>query len=345
MSYDLYAFPVDRDMSLEEAVNEIGSRSSRWRLGVRRDKRIDAFEKAMAARFPGIGTVRSEYPMEFDVSADYVHMALPWPMVAELLGAIAPLAFEAGLAVFDPQRTAIAMPAPFGSAPLDAQGVEEHEAWAARALGTIASGATLDADGSFSAEAIRESGARLYSPLGFEITPDIEAEVLADPLRVPTSLQTPERKANLLRQLEDPVAATRHDALRALGGFDPDPEVHAALLPSLDSDDAFTVGFAAAALARQGDAVDLPLLLAAVHRMSPADGGTIEAMSMPLMAAFGLAQKAGPSAVADVRSKAWLWREAPDGSRRRGSMTDQAFGQMLDVFAAGPQSLDGNSLN
>ena len=110
MSYDLYAWPVDRAMTDEEAMADIEQRASRWKLSLRSDRRIDAFEKAMRSRFRGIGTARSEYPMEFDVGADHVHMTLPRSMVEELRAAIAPFAFEAGLALFEPQRGLVALP-------------------------------------------------------------------------------------------------------------------------------------------------------------------------------------------------------------------------------------------
>ena len=98
----------------------------------------------------------------------------------------------------------------------------------------------------------------MRSPLGFEITPDIEAEVAADPTRLPAKLQTPDRKAELLNDLTSHASGTRHQAIGQLAAWDPDPEVAAALRPMLISDDVFEASQAATGLARQGDITDFP---------------------------------------------------------------------------------------
>jgi hypothetical protein len=177
----------------------------------------------------------------------------------------------------------------------------------------------------------RQAGFATMSPLGFEITPDIEAEVMANPLRVPISLQTPERKAELLHKLtsDRTTAADRHAALQMLGGWDPDAEVQAALRPMLEADDAFVVGSASSGLARQGDPADLAALLAAVHRMSPSDGGTAEAMYMPLQAALQLAARADEDAVPEVKRKAREWLQAPAGARPSSRGPATAFIERL----------------
>jgi hypothetical protein len=341
MSYDLLAWPVDRQMSWAEAIADIEKRATRWKIGLRHDRRIDAFERAMKARFPGIGTARSEYPMEFDVRAEYVQVSLPWSMVSELLDAIAPIAFEAGLALFDPQRELVGMPAPFGSAPLGTSGVDEHEEHAARAIRDIAGGwmSGSTAGTSFGiTDARGEARFKVMSPLGFEITPDIEGDVMENPNRVPTALQTRERKMQALAALGDDLAARRHEALQLFGGWDPDTEVRAALIPMLQSDDVITVSLAASAVARQGTAGDLPAILEAVHRLSPSDGGTVEAMLMPLSAAFDLARAAAPDELDAIKGKARAWREPPVGSKARQVVSEAAFEQMLDAFAAGPEA-------
>ena len=50
--------------------------------------------------------------------------------------------------------------------------------------------------------------------------------------------------------------------------------------------------------------------------MSPIDGGTAEAMYLPLEAALQLAALAGADAVAEVKGKAREWLQAPAGARR-----------------------------
>jgi HEAT repeats len=320
VSYDVLAWPVDRAMTPEEAIAEIQERSGHWRIGLGRDRRLNAFVKAIDGRLPGLGTERSEYPMEFDVHRNWVFMALPWSYVREVIDVIAPIAFAEGIALYDPQRNLVALPRPFGEAPLGTAGTEEHERNAQRMLGIIASGGPLTADGDPSegiGDELRAAGITVMSPLGFEITADVEADVRADPTRVPASLQTPERRDLAIAHLSDPRPATRHQALALLGGWDPEPEVRSALLPLLEADDVMVVGLAANALARQGDVTDLQALLAAVHRLSPADGGTLDAMLRALPAALELASAAGPDALAAARSTVRPWRERPPGIRGR----------------------------
>lgn len=331
MSYDLIVWPVDRAMTTEEAIEDARRRSTTWKIGLRRNRKIDAFAKAMRGRFPGIDSGTADYPMEFDVGADHVHLALPWTAVADLIEIIGPLAFDAGLAVCDPQRELVAMPPPFGTSPLGTDGVEAHERGAADAITQIMSrrgsgdpGNTFIPAGTFT----------VSSPLGFEITPDIQDEVMANPLRVPTSLQTAERKSSLIEQLGGHRAADRHDAACMFSGWDPDADVRSALLGQLDTDDAAFAGFLASAIARQGNVADLPALIELVRRMSPADGGTPESMWMPLTGAFDLARVAGPAAVDDLKAKA---REfyAAGASKRRTPKADADFEQWLEVAAAG----------
>lgn len=328
MSYDLYAWPVDRAMSADEARVEIQERSAKWPLGLGRDKRIDRFAREMQRRYPGLGSPVATLPIEFDVHRSWVFMALPWSYVAGLVEAIAPLAFAEGLALYDPQRDAVALPAPFGAAPLGLEGIDEHERMAEKAFDLLLQGPALGPDGKplpDASELAREAGFTVMSPLGFEITPDIEAEVKANPLRVPTSLQTPARKTELLAQLESERSGDQQRALATLGGWDPDPDVRVALRARLGGDDVYVVGFACAALARQGNPADVLRLLEAVHGMSPADGGSLDSMLIPLQAALDLAERAGPDAVEEVRAKAREWRHPPEGSapRPHGMLDDE----------------------
>ena len=147
-----------------------------------------------------------------------------------------------------------------------------------------------------------------YSPLGLEITPADRDEVVADPTRVPTRLQTSERKAELITSLAASKVGDRHVALSQLAGWDPDPAVAAALRPMLWSDDVFEAGQAATGLARQRDITDLPGVLDLVYRLSPAGGGNTEAMVVPLVAALELAALAGPDVVEGVKGRARQWR-------------------------------------
>lgn len=169
-----------------------------------------------------------------------------------------------------------------------------------------------------------DNGFRVISPLGFEITPDIEAEALADPGRLPTSLQTPERRAQLIEDLESKLVAERHRAIGQLAAWDPDPAVAAALRPLLSSDDIFEASRAAGGLARQADVTDLPGVLRLVHELSPDEGGSGEAMIEPLRAALALAALAGPEIVEGVKVRARAWR----GERR---FRRQSWEKILDA--------------
>ncbi|HEX5826359.1 MAG TPA: hypothetical protein VFY23_02480 [Candidatus Limnocylindrales bacterium] len=162
---------------------------------------------------------------------------------------------------------------------------------------------------------LRAIGASRMSPLGFEITAEIEDEVVADPGRVPRRLQTPAWRDDLVTALRSGKVGERHKALVTLGGWDHDDAVAAALRPLVTSDDVAEVGLACTALARQGDITDLPAILAATHRLSPADGGTVEAMLDPLRGSLLLASQAGPEIVAGVKARAREWRGTPRSRR------------------------------
>ena len=134
MSYQLFAWPVDRPMTPDEAIADIRVRSSRRSFGIGREQRVASFAAQMDEQFPNIGTMKSPIPMEFDVHRTWVFLALPWSMVTDLIGRIAYTAFEQGLALYDPQREVVALPAPFGDGPLALAGVEEHQRLAADAM-------------------------------------------------------------------------------------------------------------------------------------------------------------------------------------------------------------------
>jgi len=176
-----------------------------------------------------------------------------------------------------------------------------------------------------------DNGFRVISPLGFEITPDIEAEALADPGRMPTSLQTPERRAQLIEDLESKLVAERHRAIGQLAAWDPDEEVAAALRTLLGSDDIFEASRAASGLARQADVTDLPAVLRLVHALSPDEGGSGEAMIEPLRAALALAALAGPEIVEGVKGRARSWRGNP---RHRRQSWEKVLDAELDDLLA-----------
>jgi hypothetical protein len=314
VTFDLIVWPVARQLSTEEAMAEVERFGGRPSFLGGHDKRLDPFIAAIEARYPGIRRGQGDVPCEFDVMRDHIFLGIPWSRVDEVVRVVAETAWRTGVAVYDPQREAIGLPAPFAGAPMTTSGVEPHIATAERAFDAIERGAAMapgvdDATviGSVSNE-LRAAGFRQMSPLGFEITPDIEAEVAADPARLPAKLQTPDRKAELLNDLSSPASGSRHQAIGQLAAWDPDPEVAAALRPMLLSDDVYEASQAATGLARQGDITDFPALLDLVHRMSPGDGGTFEAMLLVLPPALDLARQAGPVALDGLKARARQWR-------------------------------------
>jgi hypothetical protein len=315
MTFDLTVFPVDRALTYDEAAAEV-QRVSGWRLGLGHDPRLDGFIAEMERRYPSLsGRSMQDPPCEFDVSRGSVFLALGWSSVLSMAPDVCDVAYRNGLAVWDPQREVVGLPAPYADGPLGAEGLIDHVTTATQVLGAavagLVSGAALGEEPAQRAmsEQLRSIGARQMSPLGFEVTPELEDEVFADPTRYPPSLQTPVRKAELLADLAATSSSgDRHAAVAALAAWDPDPEVAAALRPSLLSEDVFETGTAANGLARQGDITDLPGVLGAVHRMSPADGGSVAAMLEPLRAAIVLAERAGPEIVLGVKAQARAWR-------------------------------------
>ena len=319
MTYDLTVWPVDRALTFEEAAIELGRLGGMLSFLRGPDERLEPFIAAMEERYPGLrsrGAVPP--PFEFDIHPRHAFLGIPWGMAEAVVGDVAEAAYRCGLAVYDPQRKAVGLPAPFTDAPMTADGVEAHVQKADAALAEIQQGGAVAA-GSDSPSRVRRATSRKLpaagyhevSPLGFEVTPEVEAEYVADPLRMPSSLQTRERKAQLIADMTSSSPRARHTALGQLAGWDPDPEVASALRPVLASEDVFEAGQAAGGLARQGDITDLPAVLDLVHRMSPADGGSAEAMLLPLRAALALATPAGPMVVDGVRARARSWRGAP----------------------------------
>ncbi len=337
MTYDLFILPADRALTFDEASAEVERRQRS--LGFRRghDATLDPFIAALGRRY---WQVRARTPVappfEFDVARSYIFVGIPWSRVPEVVAAVAEAAFETGMAVVDPQREVVGLPADFADAPLTTEGTDVHvrkaeEAFAAVGRGLMASPMddpeTATAGG---AEELPDSAFVQRSPLGFDITPDIADEVAADPSRVPSALQTDERRDELLGDLGGSSSPDRHLAIAQLAGWDPDPAVASALRPLLASEDVFEATQAAAGLARQGDLTDLPAVLDVVRRLSPADGASTLTMVAPLRAALALADQAGPEIVEGVRARAREWRAA--GGARRPAWDQEADAELDEIL-------------
>jgi hypothetical protein len=330
VTFDLIVWPVDRALTLEEARAEVGRLGGYLSFGRGHDRRLDPFIAAMEKRYPGLrGGGALPPPFEFDVHRRQIVMGIPWTMVESVVPDVADVAWTTGLAVYDPQRQVVGLPPSFADAPMTSDGLEQHARAAAEALTSVEGASSPGSAGApagglgVMAKARRAitgqpstAGLRQVSPLGYEVTPEVEAEFQADPLRMPSSLQTPELKRQLIADMTSTSPGARHAALGQLAGWDPDPEVATALRAVLVSEDVFEAGLAAGGLARQGDITDLPGVLDLVHRMSPADGGSAEAMLLPLRAALELAALGGPMAVDGVRARARTWRGEPQARRQ-----------------------------
>jgi len=314
VTFDLIVWPVDRALSTADALAEVERFGGRPSFLGGHDKRLDAFIQAMESRYPGIRRGHPDVPCEFDVLRDHIFLGISWSRVEEMVDIVADMAWRTGVAVYDPQRETVGLPAPFADAPMASTGVDRHVAQAETAFDAIERGAAVAAGGDDAtiqqaiSDELRAVGFRQSSPLGFEITPDIEDEVRADPTGMPTSLQTPDRKAELIAGVTSPAVGERHRALVQLAGWDADDDVATALRPMLASEDVFEASQAATGLARQGDVTDLPALVDLVRRMSPSDGGTFEAMLLVLPPALDLARQAGPVAIDGLRDRARQWR-------------------------------------
>ena len=156
---------------------------------------------------------------------------------------------------------------------------------------------------------------------------------------MPASLQTPEKKADLIAALASSMPGERHRALIQLAGWDEDDEVATALRPLLQSEDVFEASQAANGLARQADVTDLPALVDLVRRMSPSDGGTCESMLLVLPPALDLAKKAGPVAIDGLRQRTLpvAWRSAlPGAALARGRLAGDRGPARAVVAGADP---------
>ena len=101
------------------------------------DKRLDPFIAAIEARYPGIRRGQGDVPCEFDVMRDHIFLGISWSRVEEVVQVVAEAAWRTGVAVYDPQREAIGLPAPFAQEPLTSSGVDVHVATAEGAAEAI----------------------------------------------------------------------------------------------------------------------------------------------------------------------------------------------------------------
>lgn len=130
MSYELIVWPVDRAVTVEEAIDEIGHFSGGLQFGFGHDGRLDGFVEAMRERYPGLHGNEEHRPFEFDVMRKHVFVAVADSGAVQVAEVVAGEAWTAGLAVFDPQRRIVALPPPYGDGPMGLDGIDAHVAGA-----------------------------------------------------------------------------------------------------------------------------------------------------------------------------------------------------------------------
>lgn len=334
MGYDLFIWPADAAVSPRQAMAKLRRLMEADRPGPPRDPRLAAFEAEVERRNPWMGSLEEPPPdvaaFEFSVSRDYAFVGIFWDDVVKVGTEVGELARSHGLLVLDPQSGRVALPEALGGEPLDWAAAEEGRAQFHDVVGQMgeAFGATFDP-----VEAARRfhedmaaQGFRISSPMGFDITPGMEAELFADPTRMPSSLQTPEARDRLLRDARSKKRGVRQRALMQLAGWDPDPAAASLFRELLGADDEWVRFIAVQGVARQRDAGAVDAVVAVLEREAAASGGQRTSMLAALRAALDLAALAGPGDVQLVRSRA---RELSAPMPRRPGEDDVLFEELL----------------
>lgn len=289
MGYDLFIWPADAAVSPRQAMAKLRRLLEADRPGPPRDHRLAAFAAEVERRNPWMASTE-EPPadvtaFEFSVYRDYAFVGIFWDDVVQVGTEVDELARGHGLLVLDPQSQSVALPDALGGAPLNwAAALEGREQFheLTRQMGEAFGVAADPAEAMRSLrEDLAAQGFRISSPMGFDITPGMEAELFADPTRMPSSLQTPEARDRLLRDVRSTKRGPRTRALAQLAGWDPDPAVAATLREILDSDDEGDRFFAVSGIARQRDVGSLDAVVAVLEREAAASGGDRMSMLSP----------------------------------------------------------------
>jgi hypothetical protein len=123
--YELIVLPVDQPMTADEAAAEVERLSGGFQIGMRRDHRLDAFEARMEESWPGLKGHEWERPFEFDAMRHHVFIGIPFESAETVAKVVAEAAWSTGVAVFDPKRHLVGLPAPMADAPLPVDGIAE----------------------------------------------------------------------------------------------------------------------------------------------------------------------------------------------------------------------------
>jgi hypothetical protein len=104
----------------------------------------------MTERYPGLHGHEDQRPFEFDLMRKHVFIGVPESAAREVVEVVAEAAWSAGVAVFDPQRESVALPPPYGDAPMGLDGIDAH---VGTADGTADTGAASGGEASGNGEA------------------------------------------------------------------------------------------------------------------------------------------------------------------------------------------------
>jgi hypothetical protein len=340
VTYDLLVFATDRAISAAGAARKLARLADAGSAGTPTDTRLAAFAAEIERRHPWIATGDREPAgapaFEFDRVPGFIFVGLGWPDVEAVGGEIAALAWATDLAIFDPQQEKVALPARLGgTGPLEWSALPALRDQMDGFLGLLSTSFDGAADEAAATrhvvEAVGSMGGWVESPSGYVLTPEMAAEMLRDPARLPSQLQTPDNRARLLRDLGSKKQRARSQALDQLSGWDPDPEVTAALRPYLASDDYVERFEAASGLARQRDTASLEAIIEVIRRDSPAGGASVGAMLIATRSALELAMLVDSDAVGRVRAVATECR-GPRPTRPKAA--DRVFNEELDQLLA-----------
>jgi hypothetical protein len=125
--YELIVFPVDQPMTADEAAAAIEHMAGGLQIDPRRDHRLDAFEARMEEAWPGLKAREWDRPFEFDAMRHHVFIAIPRASAEEVAKVVVEAAWSTGVAVFDPERHLVGLPAPMADAPLSTAGIGQAD--------------------------------------------------------------------------------------------------------------------------------------------------------------------------------------------------------------------------
>ena len=138
MSFDLYVWPIDRQVTQEEAASELERLSDYDRPREATDPRLRAFVAELRARFPEGFPDKSEIDadwqppegtvvFELNESREHAFLGIPWSFVSPVGAAAQEIAFRHDLMLFDPQSEMAILPPTFGGEPIDWTAPDDSE--------------------------------------------------------------------------------------------------------------------------------------------------------------------------------------------------------------------------